>query len=881
MPTTNEIRQQFLDFFAQRGHTIIPSASLIPKDDPTLLFTNAGMNQFKDIFLGTGTRPYVRAVNSQKCLRVSGKHNDLEEVGRDTYHHTFFEMLGNWSFGNYYKKEAISWAWELMTGVWKLPKDRLYATVYLTDDEAAQLWAEVTDINPDHILRFAEKDNFWEMGDVGPCGPCSEIHIDLGPERCDKADVPGHKCSVNGDCARIIELWNLVFIQYNRLPDGSLVDLPNKHVDTGMGFERIASVLQGKRSNYDIDIFAAIIAAIERETGCKYSDSTNVIAMRAIADHIRTLTFAIADGALPGNEGRSYVLRRILRRASRFGRTLGQLDPFLYKLVPVLTAVMGDAYPEIKERQTHCIQVIKAEEEGFGRTLDKGIELFEEIAAKLQQQGRNMISGSDAFKLYDTFGFPLDLTELMARERGLSVDLDGFTNEMEQQRARARSAGRFTRDDAEVHWQTMNHGDGGDDDQECSFVGYDTLKAQSKVLGWGEAPDHYRLITAQTPFYAEMGGQAGDTGFVEFGDKRYQITGTHRDGSRIVHSIERPADERMPVSAPQECLLSVDPKRRLAIASHHTATHLLHAALRAVLGNHINQAGSLVAPDRLRFDFTHFEKVSAEQIRTIEQLVNEQISAAKAVETTETSYDEAVAQGATALFGEKYGDQVRVVKVLDFSHELCGGTHVRNTAQIQYFRILSEGSIATGVRRIEAVAGIAAIEMAELEREALAKAAALLRTETEHVPERVKALLADLAKAMRDAKTAAQARAGAQSAELLENVQQIYGASLLVARMDGLSADLLREAVDRFKSRYSTGIVLLGGLVEDKPFFVAGVTKDLTAKIQAGAIVKEVAAVTGGGGGGRPDMAQAGGKDAAKLDEALTKGKNLITGKLG
>jgi len=876
MPTTNEIRRQFLDFFMQRGHTFVPSASLIPKDDPTLLFTNAGMNQFKDIFLGTGTRPYVRAVNSQKCLRVSGKHNDLEEVGRDTYHHTFFEMLGNWSFGDYYKKEAISWAWELLTGIWKLPKDKLYATVYKTDDEAAKLWAEVTDINPDHIMRFGDKENFWEMGDVGPCGPCSEIHIDLGPDRCDKADVPGHKCAVNGDCARFIELWNLVFIQYNRLPDGSLVDLPNKHVDTGMGFERICAVLQGKRSNYDIDLFAAIIAAIERETGRKYSDPANLVAMRAIADHIRTLTFAIADGALPGNEGRSYVLRRILRRAARFGRTLGQTEPFLYKLVPDLTAVMGDAYPEIKERQAHCIQVIKAEEEGFGRTLDNGIELFEEIAANLKQLGQNVISGSDAFRLYDTFGFPLDLTELMAREHGLTVDLDGFNKEMDQQRERARSAGRFTRDDADVHWQSIKF----DDDQECNFVGYDTLEARSTVLGWGEAPDHYRLITSETPFYAEMGGQVGDTGFVEFGGKRYRITGTHRDGSRIVHRIERPADEQKPVSAPEECQLSVDPKRRLAIACHHTTTHLLHAALRAVLGDHVNQAGSLVAPDRLRFDFTHFEKVSAAQLREIERLVNEQIAAAKAVETTETTYDEAVAQGATALFGEKYGDRVRAVKVMDFSHELCGGTHVRNTAQIRYFRILSESSIATGVRRIEAVAGTAAIEMAELEREAITKAAALLKTEVEHVPERIETLLADLAKAMRDAKSAVQARAGAQSAELLENAEQIGGAHLLVARMDGLTADLLREAVDRFKSRYSTGVVLLGGLVEDKPFFVAGVTKDLTSKIQAGAIVKEVAAITGGGGGGRPDMAQAGGKDASKLDEALAKTKNLIIDKL-
>lgn len=870
MPTANEIRRQFLDFFASKGHTIVPSASLIPQNDPTLIFTNAGMNQFKDVFLGTGTRPYARAVDSQKCLRVSGKHNDLDEVGRDTYHHTFFEMLGNWSFGDYYKREAISWAWELLTGVWGLPKDKLYATVYKTDDEAAGLWADVTDIDPSHILRFGEKDNFWEMGETGPCGPCSEIHIDLGEGRCDKAGVPGHECSVNMGCARYIELWNLVFIQYNRNADGSLSDLPAKHVDTGMGFERIVSVLQGKRSNYDIDVFEQLIHAIERETSLSYCGPENVVAMRAIADHLRTLTFAVADGALPGNEGRGYVLRRILRRAARFGRKLGKTEPFIYRLVPDLVEAMGDAYPEIAARAEHCASVIRAEEEGFGRTLDKGIELFDGITAELKAKGSRTISGRDAFKLYDTFGFPLDLTQQMAEERGFEVDNTGFDREMAEQRERARSAGKFTREDAEVAWTQISEGDG------SRFTGYGSLTARSKVLQWGEAPDHYRLVVLETPFYAEMGGQVGDTGLVRVNGQELPVVDTRKDGSRIVHIVSRTA-EVVPVG---ECELTVDSSRRARIASHHTATHLLHAALRQVLGSHVNQAGSLVAPDRLRFDFNHFEKVTPSQLEQVETLVNAHIQAALPVETREMSYAEAVAEGATALFGEKYGDSVRTVRVKDFSYELCGGTHVSNTSEILYFRVLSESSVATGVRRIEALAGPAAIEAAEADRRLVAGLGEQLKAEPGIMLDRVSALQAEVSRLSRESRQTAQTQAGNRMTELFSTAKTMGGAQVLVARIDGLTADLMREAVDRFKSQFQNGVIVLGGLVDDKPFFVAGVTKELTGKVQAGAIIKEVATVAGGGGGGRPDMAQAGGKDPARTDDALAKAEAIIGEKL-
>jgi alanyl-tRNA synthetase len=865
--SANQIRQQFWDFFKEKGHTIVPSASLVPHNDPTLIFTNAGMNQFKDVFLNTGSRSYVRAADSQKCIRVSGKHNDLEEVGRDTYHHTFFEMLGNWSFGDYYKKEAITWAWELLTGRWGLPKEQLYATVYRTDDEAMELWKSCTDINPDQVLRFAEKDNFWEMGDTGPCGPCSEIHIDLGPERCDKSHIPGHVCGVNAGCARYIELWNLVFIQYNRKADGSLEELPSKHVDTGMGFERIVAVLQGRRSNYDIDIFKQIIQEVERVTRQSYAKGDHQVAMRVIADHVRALTFAIADGALPANEGRGYVLRRILRRAARFGRTLGVAEPFIHRIVPALVAAMGAAYPEIREKQQHCELVIKSEEEGFNRTLDKGIELFESIAAGLRRTGQAEVAGGDAFKLYDTYGFPLDLTQLMAEERGLSVDLAGFDREMAGQRSKARQSGKFVMIEDRTKWETLQ------DTGHSQFIGYEILDCHSGLCQLGEDQDYWRLVFEKTPFYGESGGQTGDTGRIRAGQAEFAVVDTVKMNDRIVHLVKKAGE--FPKNA-AEFELAVDTPRRLATACNHTATHLLQAALRRVLGDHVGQSGSAVGPERLRFDFTHFEKVTEEQLAQVEGLVNEAIAQGIAVCTEQKSYREAVADGAMALFDEKYGDIVRVVRVPGVSAELCGGTHVANTAQLRVFRIVAESSVATGVRRIEALTGAAALALYNQERRVLVEVCQALKTDASQVVAKITNLVAEEFRLNKELSQIGQAQAADMVKQLFNRIQEVRGKKYLVARVDGLNMELLREAVDRLRERMGSGATLLGAVTEGKVAFVAGVTKDLTAIVQAGAVVKTVAAVTGGGGGGRPDLAQAGGKDASRIDEALQTGERLL-----
>jgi len=872
MKTANQIRSEFVRFFTDRGHTFVRSSSLLPANDPTLLFTNAGMNQFKDVFLGTGTRPYRRATNSQKVLRVSGKHNDLEEVGRDTYHHTFFEMLGNWSFGDYYKREAIQWAWELLTKVWGLPVDRLYATVHHTDDEAAALWRELTPLSPERILRFGDKDNFWEMGETGPCGPCTEIHYDMGPECCNKKNVPGHVCRVNGDCSRFVEIWNLVFIQNNRKPDGTLEELPAKHVDTGMGFERIVAILQGKKSNYDTDLFTPIIEEIMALTGTNQETEEERVAVRVIADHIRALTFAIADGVLPSNEGRGYVLRRILRRASRFARNLGMKEPLLYRLVPVVVREMGDAYPEIREQAEHCSRVILAEEEAFGRTLDKGLEMFAGLSQALRAEGKKVIPGREAFKLYDTYGFPLDLTQLMAAEEGLEVELEEFNRLMEEQRERARATGHFSANGTEVRWEEITAG------PHSAFVGYQQLEATTELRMIGSDADHWRLVFAVTPFYAAGGGQVGDIGriraevtpgsYVEF-----PVVDTQREQDKIVHLVAKKED--FPRRAMSYTLI-VDEKARKMAAANHTATHLLQAALRRLLGTHLHQAGSLVARDRLRFDFTHYQRVDEAELRQVEKEVNERIFAALPVRVEETDYQTAVAQGALAFFGEKYGDRVRMVKIDDYSTELCGGTHVRNTAEIMAFRILSEGSVATGVRRIEAVTGWAALELAEAERELLKEAAALLQTEPAQLKERIKALLETENKLQRELEEVKREQALAEGETLFAGVREIGGHHYLVAKMTAASMELLRENVDRFKAKFGSGVILLGSVKEEKVNFVAGVTKDLTGKIQAGALVKQVAAIAGGGGGGRAELAQAGGKNPAKLDEALREAERLI-----
>lgn len=872
MKKANEIRSEFVRFFTDRGHTFVRSAPLLPAEDPTLLFTNAGMNQFKDVFLGTGTRPYNRATNSQKVLRVSGKHNDLDEVGRDTYHHTFFEMLGNWSFGDYYKREAIQWAWELLTEVWGLPVDRLYATVHHTDDEAAALWRELTPLPAERIMGFGDKENFWEMGETGPCGPCSEIHYDMGPEGCDKGHVPGHLCRVNGDCGRYVELWNLVFIQNNRKPDGTLEELPAKHVDTGMGFERIVAVLQGKKSNYDTDLFTPIIKAIQELTGAGQEREEERVAARVIADHIRALTFAISDGVLPSNEGRGYVLRRILRRAARFARNLGTKEPLLHRLVPVVVREMGAAYPEISEQAEHCSRVILAEEEAFGRTLDKGLELFTDLSRNLRKQGDKIIPGAEAFKLYDTYGFPLDLTQLMAEEEGLEVELDEFNRLMEAQRERARAGGHFSSDETDVRWEIISSG------PHSKFIGYQQLKATTELRLVGADDQYFRLVFAETPFYAAGGGQVGDTGLIHVEiapgvSTEFTVVDTQREQDKIVHLVEK--TENFPRQASIYTLEVAASARKMA-AANHTATHLLQAVLRRLLGSHLHQAGSLVSRERLRFDFTHYQRVDEDELRQIEREVNRQIFAALPVQVEETDYHTALERGALAFFGEKYGDRVRTVGIKDYSMELCGGTHVQNTAEIMSFRIIAEGSVATGVRRIEAVTGWEALKLAEQEKSLLQELAAVLQTEPAQLKEKIHALVEMEAKLKKELDEIKRQTALAEGEELFAAVKEIDGHHYLVAKMTEASMELLRENVDRFKDKFGSGVILLGAAQGEKVNFVAGVTKDLTAKVKAGMLVKEVATIAGGGGGGRPELAQAGGKNVAQLDEALREGERLI-----
>ncbi len=694
--TSQEIRKQFLDFFKEKEHRIVPSSPVVPFDDPTLLFTNAGMNQFKDVFLGNGTREYKRAADTQKCIRVSGKHNDLEEVGRDTYHHTFFEMLGNWSFGDYYKPEAIEWAWELLTKVWKLPKERLWATVYRSDEEAFELWKSKTDINPKHILKFDEKDNFWEMGDTGPCGPCSEIHINLS----DDYENPKY---VNAGTAECIEIWNLVFIQYNRDENGKLHDLPLKHVDTGMGFERVCAVLQKKNSNYDTDVFTPLINEIANISKVKYEKEEDKIPMRVISDHIRALTFAIADGAVPGNEGRGYVLRRILRRAARYGRKLNLHEPYLYKLVDVLVKTMGDVFPEIVEKQNYIKKVIKSEEESFNTTLDKGIDLFEDLIKGLSASKIKTIPGEELFKLYDTYGFPVDLTNVMAQEKGFKIDEDGFNKLMEEQKQRGREASKEKFASVNINLSDLNSFEMlKQNDQK--FTGYDELTSKAKVTGYKKENGNGLVILDKTPFYVEAGGQIDDLGNLIVQTRPLEVIDVTKIENRTIHIINE--EDGILIKPGLPVIAKVDEERRWDIMRNHSATHFLHAVLRKVLGTHVHQAGSYVGPDRLRFDFTHFSKLSEEEIKEIEALVNEQLRRNLQLHHHKNvPFDEAKKMGALMFFGDKYGDFVNVVQFGDFTMEFCGGTHVQNSSQIGLFKIISESSISSGVRRIEAVTG--------------------------------------------------------------------------------------------------------------------------------------------------------------------------------
>jgi len=864
MITGKEIRIQFVDFFISKGHTFVPSSPVIPTDDPTLLFTNAGMNQFKNIFLGLKEPSFPRAANSQKCIRAGGKHNDLEEVGKDGYHHTFFEMLGNWSFGDYYKQEAITWAWELLTEIWKLPKDKLHATVHHTDQEAFELWQKNTDINANYITYHGDKDNFWEMGETGPCGPCSEIHFDRGENYCDKSQTQGHECKVNGDCARYIELWNLVFIQYNRDDRGTLHPLPNRYVDTGAGLERICQILQSQSSNYHTDLFLPILDHISALSSIPYSKEDG-ISHRVIADHIRCLSFALADGGFPSNEGRGYVLRRILRRAARHGRLLNLHEPFLYKLVDTVIEVMGHHYHELIEKQHYVKSVIKAEEERFNQTLDTGLDKFNAIVSELKG---DTIQGSDAFTLYDTYGFPLDLTTILAEERGLLVDLAGFEAEMELQKARAREAGNFKHNFTQMEWIELS------DIQGTTFVGYTEPSVQTLVTRYTlDDNNGIAFQLEKTPFLAEAGGQVADTGTVSNAGFHIEVTDVRKQNDSYIHygKLVSGVVDANPVTA------SINPEQRKRTARNHTATHLLHKSLRTVLGEHVQQKGSLVSPDYLRFDFAHFEALSKEQIRQTEQLVNEQILANIAVRTDIMNIEDARKTGAMALFGEKYGEEVRVVSVEHFSRELCGGTHVAATGDIGFFKITAETSSAAGIRRIEALTGDAAMRWVDELQDNFSRVAEKLNTPQKKLFERIDLLLkqqSDMAKELETLKQNAALDA-VKALEEQAEVRDDY--KLIITKVNATTTDEVRQLGDALKESASSTVAVLFATFDDKVTINVTVSKDLTGRFHAGKLAGQIAAWVGGKGGGKPDSAMAGGKDILALDNAIAETKKLLS----
>jgi alanyl-tRNA synthetase len=874
MMTSAQIRQSFFDFFASKQHEIVPSSPVVLPTDPTLLFANAGMNQFKEIFLGARKSSWKRVADTQKCIRVSGKHNDLEEVGRDTYHHTFFEMLGNWSFGDYYKREAIAWAWELLTEVWKLPKNRLWVTVYRTDDEAADIWRTLTDVDPSHILRFDEKDNFWEMGETGPCGPCSEIHFDNTPDGC----APE---MVNAGSPEVIEIWNLVFMQYNRKSDGTLDELPAKCVDTGMGFERVVSVIQGKKSNYDSDVFMPLIDAVAQLSGKPYDDGENAVAMRVVADHLRTLSFAIADGVMPSNEGRGYVLRRLLRRAARFGRTLGLHKPFLCELFPVLEKQLAPFFPELAARRSDVVRALRAEEESFSATLDRGIAHFDAVLATLAEQGAKTFPGSEAFKLYDTYGFPLDLTVLMAAEKGYAIDAPAFDRFMAEQRARARAA-RKDNSGAENDLVSRFVEQG----IQSAFTGYSTLSNDTSILAIladGQVVDSLaqgqeaEILLAHTPFYGESGGQVGDTGtLAAAAGALFEVADTRKPAQGIL--LHKGTLVRGSLRKGESVLAAVDAPRRAAIMRHHTATHLLNAALRKVLAtDSIKQAGSYVSPERLRFDFTWFEALPADQIAAIERLVTEFVVANAPVHTYELPLKDIPGSGIIAVFDEKYGDVVRVVDTEGISRELCGGTHCARSGDIGPFRILAETSIASGVRRIEAQAGLPACDHTAREHSILSALAQRLSVGPADLPARLDALLDQTQRLEKELKAAAEKAALEKGAALAAQFAPVGGIPVLVASVGELDADPLRALVESLRKQTPESVILLASVADGKLTFILNAGPAAQAKgIHAGKLVGAVAKVAGGGGGGKPDKAQAGGKDPAKLDDALSTARTLI-----
>ena len=852
-----DIRQAFLEFFKQHGHTEVHSSSLIPNNDPTLLFVNAGMVPFKNVFLGQEKRPYVRATSAQRCVRAGGKHNDLDNVGYTARHHTFFEMLGNFSFGDYFKREVIAFAWTFLTDVLKLPKDRLWVTVHLSDDEAADIWINEIGVPADRLTRLDE-DNFWQMGDTGPCGPSSEIFYDHGP---DVAGGPPGSPDEDGD--RYIEIWNLVFMQYDRDEAGNLNPLPRPSIDTGMGLERIAAVMQGVHSNYEIDLFQNLLKAAAQLTG---QTDINQPSLRVIADHIRSCSFLISDGVMPGNEGRGYVLRRIIRRAVRHGHKMGAREPFFHKLVATLDAEMGQAYPELHKQSAHIARVLLKEEEQFERTLDHGMKLLDESIAALDS---NVLPGETIFKLYDTYGFPYDLTADVARERGIVLDEKGFETALEAQRARARAASKFS-----AGAQTVI-----DIDTQTHFVGYDHTEGEGRVLalldGEGQAikalasGQEGTVVLDHTPFYAESGGQVGDTGVLAADGVRFLVTDTYKNAAG--QWFHRGQVDAGTVEVGVEVAADVDAARRDEIRRNHSATHLLHEALRRVLGDHVQQKGSLVTPDHLRFDFSHFEAVTPEQLREVEQIVNAEIRANTPVTTRVMSIDDARALGARALFDAKYGEDVRVLTMgrEAFSIELCGGTHVARTGDIGLCHVVSEGSVASGVRRIEAVTGQAALDAFLAKEDAIARMAASLKARPEQCEARLEAALAHQRDLEQELVRLKARLANFASQELVEQAREVAGVKLLVAMPEDISSKELRGMVDTLRQKLSSGVVLLAAVEGDRVSLAAGVTADLTSRVKAGALVNAVACQVGGKGGGRPDLAQAGGNQPEHLQQAL------------
>ena len=861
---SSEIRQKFLEFFESHGHTVVASSPLVPGNDPTLLFTNAGMVQFKDVFLGQDKRPYVRAASSQRCVRAGGKHNDLENVGYTARHHTFFEMLGNFSFGDYFKRNAILFAWDFLTGTLNIPREKLWVTVYAEDDEAADIWLNEVGVEPSRVVRIATADNFWQMGDTGPCGPCSEIFYDHGP---DVAGGPPGSPDADGD--RYIEIWNLVFMQYNRDSAGTLHPLPKPSVDTGMGLERISAVMQHVHSNYDIDLFQSLIKAAARATGTgNLADNS----LKVIADHIRACSFLITDGVIPGSEGRGYVLRRIIRRAIRHGYKLGQKQPFFHQLVEDLSQVMGQAYPELTAAKKRVAAVLLQEEERFAETLENGMQILETALS----QKIKVLDGETAFRLYDTFGFPIDLTADIARERGITVDHDGFEQAMARQREQARAANKFTMQEGIEYTGSQT-----------TFYGYDTLQHEGQVLAiykqgsavdFVEAGDEAVVVLDQTPFYAESGGQAGDSGELLAANGTFEVTDTQKIQAGVFGHKGLLRSGRLVVR--DNVQARVNPQTRVSTANNHSATHLLHAALRKVLGTHVTQKGSLVDPNRLRFDFSHNAPMSADEIRETERLVNEQVRNNTVVEVATMPYDDAIKRGAMALFGEKYTDVVRVIGMGEFSTELCGGTHVPQVGQIGLFKIVAESGVAAGIRRVEAVTGKGAIDYVQQREAQLLEIAHALKANPQEVTQKIAQIIENVRQTEKELARLKTKMASSQGADLASQAHDINGVKVLAANLENADAKTLRETLDQLKDKLKTCAIVLSTVADGKVTLIAGVSADLTGKVKAGELVNFVAQQVGGKGGGRPDMAQAGGTQPEHLPAALTSVVDWVSKKL-